>query len=530
MSGQRATNASRYAALAERAQWLLDQRAEPKSWIQTNLYIRDKQRRIIPLLLNWAQLEYYGHRTARDIILKPRQLGFTTLVCGLYFADCLWRPNTTSVLVAHDHESAELIFRIVKLFWERLPEPERARAGAPKYDRKGELFWPKIGSTYYVGTAGSTRFGHGLTISNLHCSEVSRWTHPEESLVGLLEAVPAGGRVVLESTANGMGNLFHDLWIEAKGRRNQFVCQLYVWHENPEYAIPGPPLAGLDAEERHLKERWALTDDQIRWRRQKQRDLRDRFREQYPEDDVTCFLTSGRCCFEVSALLKAQRAAAAVRAEVVGTLPGRDGQVQALGVAPARLLVWKPPVSGVQYVIGADVSEGLQGRDASCAVVLERRSGEQVAELHGWVSPDRFGHLLAALGKWYKLALLGVERNNHGHSTLNALRNTCRYPLLYHHVRYDVMTHKHTPQLGWPTDAQTKPILVDDLAAAISAGSVVMNSTALLDECFTFVTKDNGEQEAQEGKRDDRVIALGIAWQVRKRSSARPSGERPPGW
>ena len=68
-------------------------------------------------------------------------------------------------------------------------------------------------------------------------------------------------------------------------------------------------------------------------------------------------------------------------------------------------------------MVGADVGEGLAGGDASCACVIERESGVQVAELHGRVSPERFAQLLYALARWYYSAWLAVERNNHDHST-----------------------------------------------------------------------------------------------------------------
>ena len=216
-------------------------RLDPKPWIEANLWIRDKQRRVIPFLLNWAQLEYYAHRTARDIILKARQMGFTTLICGLYFADALLRPNTTSVIVAHDIDSAEKIFRIVQLFWERLPEAERWRVGKPRFSNRREFLWPKINSQFYVGTAGSLTFGRGQTINNLHCSEFAFWPKPEEALVSLREAVPAGGRIILESTANGIGNHFHQLWRQAEARECEYATHFYVWWEDQSYAIPPTP-------------------------------------------------------------------------------------------------------------------------------------------------------------------------------------------------------------------------------------------------------------------------------------------------
>ena len=166
---------------------------------------------------------------------------------------------------------------------------------------------------------------------------------------------------------------------------------------------------------------------------------------------------------------------------------------------------------------------------ASCAIVLERESGEQVAELHGRVPPERFAQLLHALAWHYRRAMLAVERNNHGHSVLNTLRNVLRYPLLYRHVRYDYRVGDQVV-LGWPTDQSTKPILVDDLAGALLGGHVILHSGALVDELMTFVSTDAGSQEAQPGKFDDRVMALGIAWQVRKRPQARASTQRPEGW
>jgi len=518
-----------YLALASRARQLLDERHDPRAWIESNLFIRDKQRQVIPFHFNWPQADYWGHRTALDVILKPRQLGFTTLVCALFFADTILRPNTTSVMVAHDLESTKRIFRIVQLFWERLSEEVKRRVGSTGRSNRREFFWPKLNSHFYVGTAGSLSFGRGMTINNVHASELAFWPRPEEALIALTEAVPKeGGRIIVESTANGVGNFFHDFWIAAGEKRTGFTQQFYVWFEDPAYRLAGDPIGKLSPEEQRLREAYTLDDDQIRWRRATRERLRGTFAQEYPEDHISCFLASGRMVFDFAAL---QRAAARIQAEPgaqqLSVLPDRKGNQ--LGVAPATLLVWRQPEEGRSYAIGADVGEGLADGDASCAIVLDRELGEQVAELHGRVPPERFAHLLSALAWYYRRAMLAVERNNHGHSVLNTLSNVLRYPLLYHHVRYDYRVGDKVT-LGWPTDQSTKPILVDDLAAAISGGHVIIRSQALIGECMTFVTTDAGSQEAQPGKYDDRVIALGIAWQVRKRPLPRASTVRPEGW
>jgi len=507
-------------------------RRDPRPWIEANLQIRTKEREIIPFRFNAPQMDYYAQRTVRDIILKPRQLGFTTQISGLFFADTLLRPNTTSVMLAHNLESTEQIFSIVQLFVERLPDREKARIGGPRYSNRREYFWPHINSRFFVGTAGAVSFGRGITINNLHCSEFAQWPKPEEALLAALEAVPGDGKVVIESTAFGVGNPFHDRWIEAIEERGRFVAQFYVWWENPEYAIPGPPIKELTDEEVQLRTRWGLSDDQIRWRREKLRDLKDKFWQEYPEDWLRCFLASGRCVFDTQKLAmiaqRISREPAAKRIPSIQTT--RSGKTQMIPMAPAHLDVWKEPVAGQDYVIGADVGEGLPDGDASCAIVLHRRSGQQVAELHGRVSPARFGHLLNGLGRWYRTAEIGVERNNHGHSTLNTLRNQLGYPQLYYHVAYDSGGGRpRMVQLGWPTTAATKPILVDDLVEAITTDALLVRSNMLVNECYTFVSNATGSAEAQERKFDDRVIAAAIAWQVRKRVRSRASTQRPPG-
>jgi hypothetical protein len=284
----------------------------------------------------------------------------------------------------------------------------------------------------------------------------------------------------------------------------------------------------LSREEIDLIRRHGLSFAQIKWRREKIRDLGQRFRQEYPENEVDCFLASARGVFDQVALHKAvARIAAQPAPASPAVIKHGAGEI---AVAPAQLRVWAAPAAKQVYVIGADIGEGLPDGDASAAAVIERSSGAQVAELHGRVPPDRFGRLLDALGRWYNGALLAVERNNHGHSTLNTLRNVCQYPNLYYHVRYDPVG-KTTPVLGWPTDQATKPILVDDLATAIADGSLVIASSALADECFSFVSSaDGGSQGAAEGAHDDRVIAIGIAWQARKRAVARFSSQRPAGW
>jgi len=508
-------------------------RQDPRLFIERLCLIRDKDRRTIPLHFNWAQDFYYQRRTRRDLILKARQMGFTTLTCALFLAECLLRGNTHAVVVAHTAESAATIFEIVRFMWRNLP-PWWDQNHPATRESSTELFWESLNSRFSVGTAGSLAFGRGQTINCLLCSEVAHWRRPQEALTALLAAVPASGCVVLESTPNGVGNYFYDLWQAACKRESAFTAHLYVWWEDLSYRLAGPPLGPLTKEERDLQERHQLTDDQLRWRREKQRELREKFPQEYPEDPHRCFLVTGSCCFPVARLMEMRAGAAQQRPRQIerpipyfGYYQGGRTEAGLVNPLPGRLTIWRERVQDHDYTMGADVASGLESGNCSAAVVLDRNTKEQVAELHGRWRPDVFAHLLSALAAIYGKPKLAVENNNHGLATLLVLRNELHYLWLYYHV--DGLRPGSRLELGWPTNSRTKPLMIDQFAAAIADAKIILRSPWLVDECLTFVNR-NGELGAEEGKFDDLVIAAAIAWSVAQQPVARALYVRPPGW
>jgi hypothetical protein len=333
----------------------------------------------------------------------------------------------------------------------------------------------------------------------------------------------------LESTPNGL-NYFHTLWSEAQSGLSGFRPFLFRWFDDPSYRTEGEPLGDLSDEEISLRRTYALDDSQLRWRRAKRQVLRDKFEQEYPADDVSCFLTSGRCCFPVPSLLQMAKRAQEVQPRQVQTLAlyrwrmGRD-YVGRLSVAPGRLTIYRAPEMGHSYVVGADAAEGLEYGDWSAAVVFDWRSGEQVAEFQSKVRPDAFARLLAALAAAYGWAYLAVENNGHGLPTLLTLRNELHYPHLYYTV-----LGKRAVKAGWSTTSASKPVMIDQMAAALGDAELLLRSPVLLDECLSFVTKDGGQQEAEQGRHDDLVIACAIAHQVRKTRRPLHAATRPPEW
>lgn len=177
------------------------------------------------------------------------------------------------------------------------------------------------------------------------------------------------------------------------------------------------------------------------------------------------------------------------------------------------LLVWALPSSEDRYVVGADVAEGLEHGDYSCAQVLNVRTGNLEACWHGHIAADEFADELSKLGRWYNQALVGVEANNHGLTTVTALRNL-QYPSIYRRRTIDRITNRQTQQLGWLTTRTSKPLMIDELAMAMKAGELGIYDKPTIAELKTYVRDEKGHMHGSP--HDDRVMALALANQMRK--------------
>jgi len=169
-----------------------------------------------------------------------------------------------------------------------------------------------------------------------------------------------------------------------------------------------------------------------------------------------------------------------------------------------------PDVQGV-YVIGADVAFGLTDGDFSCAHVLDARSGQQCAVWHGHTRPDEFGYELEKLGKFYNNALIGCESNNHGISTVDYLRHAS-YPRLYRDRKVDDITRKVEYRYGFATNQKSRPLILDELAAALKSHELTIYDKPTIRELMTFIRNDKGKLEGSP--HDDRVMSLAIAWHM----------------
>ena len=171
------------------------------------------------------------------MVLKARQMGISTWVAGRFFLKTVTQPGTLRVQMAHTQEAAEEIFRIVRRFHSELPEELREGALRTSRANARSLVFPELDSEYRVETAGDPNAGRGLTVQNLHCSEVARWPgDARATLAGLLASMPAdGGEVVLESTAKGAYGCFYEEWMRAEA--NGLVRHFFPWWWEESYRL-----------------------------------------------------------------------------------------------------------------------------------------------------------------------------------------------------------------------------------------------------------------------------------------------------
>jgi len=470
--------------------------------IRKLLKIRIKKGGVRYLRMNRAQQEYSRRCGKRNIVLKARQVGITTYIAARFFMQTITRPGTLTVQVAHSDESAQAIFNIVHRFWEKLPNA-RVRKGALVKSRSNirQIVFPRLDSEYRVETADDNA-GRGMTIHNLHCSEVSRWPRGgAETLASLRAAVVPDGEIVLESTANGAAGLFYDEW--QKAAETGYTQHFFPWWYEPSYKedVTKRAVHPLTAEEKALMARHGLTEEQIAWRRARWQVLRGQAAQEYAEDPVSCFLASGECVFDNAAI------------ETAAAQAGRPMESQDNG----RLLVWLPPNKAGKwdYILGVDAAGGGSDGDYACAQVIERTMGLQCAELHGHFPPYELARRVAALGQVYDNALVAVERNNHGYGVLAHLQEL-HYENLF----------RQGGQEGWLTSVVTRPAMIENLAAVLIAQPELFRSQRLLGELKTFVRHADGHGAGAEGAHDDCVMAMAIAMAVRREDAGRVSRKR----
>lgn len=503
-----------------------------------NLQIRTVDNRVIPFALRPIQEIYLEKKAAaiasgkppRFLLLKYRRGGFTTIEQGLSYALASRNRNINVMTLAQDGETTGRIFRIPALMHQRDPFPPAIKGIGNQY----KLEFPALNSLFYVGTAAGRGVGRGDTLSRVHWSEVAwsclgynQTTKQRDILIGLSEAA-SHGEMVLETTPNG-SEMFRELYADAKLGKNDWTPIFLPWfvdHTNRDL-ISEPEeaanlLKDLDEDETRLVAKHRLNAEQLKWRRRKKRELRRMFAQEYPEDDETCWLISGTPFFDPQMLLKLRDYCQSPEmVEERGVSIPSNGHP----IPGGYEVEWEPPKSGIVYCLGADTSEGLPNCDPSGLGVMRRDTGKQVFAVHGHINVRDQAAKIVQVAKRYNDALVGIERENHGHAVIQKVidlgieRPHHQGGNLYYHggLQYRTPDDQRVARAGWTTNVVTRPVILEglrDWMEAEGALSRVMDRQFLA-ECMTFRLQADGNFSADPGAHDDTISKWAIANQMR---------------
>lgn len=457
----------------------------------------------------------------RLILLKDRQIGVSTIVEALIYWWTATNKNQQAKIVAHDTVTSQKLYKMFIRYYQNSNPLFKPKT---KYETRTDLSFDNeegtgLKSQIDTSSAENTSSGRGDTIHWLHGSEVAVWRNGEELVSGLMQAVPLlpNTAIFLESTANGVGDFFHRTWQASKRGESAFTPLFFPWSMHAEYRMVPSPNFQLTKEEKQLKRDFQLDDEQLMWRREKMKEFvgnMAKFYQEYPLTDSEAFLASGSPRFDIKSLIKMEVACydgQAIELHEKKTAGGLLIIPKPLTNAPLK--VWEQPQENKNYIIGADVAEGVGG-DYSVATVIDREKHKTVARWRGDTQPADFGEVLEQLGRWYNHALIGVEINNHGLTTVQRLRDI-GYDHLYRKEKgIDERFEEYTSKLGWKTDIKSKPLMIDGLAEAIAKGKIIDYDRVFINECMTYVTDERGKTNAQDGCHDDTVMSTAIAFQL----------------
>lgn len=489
------------------------------------LHIRTTRASIERFNPNWAQRElirevnkqFNAGKPVRLIVLKARQLGVSTVTEALMFWWAFLYERSSGLVMAHENDASEHLLNITKLYWETFPY---AQLYNPQYVSRKELSWQETGSSLRIATAGGKGGGRSRTLNTLHASEVAFWENADGIMLGLRQTLHQvhGTMIVLESTANGIGNWFFNTWEAAAAGDSEYTPLFFPWWRHPEYtgsyiSIPTAKLQHLDEDERLLV-RLGVDDDHLTWRRWAVRNLAgnnvDKFRQEYPATPEEAFIATGTNVFPLDRLKRVFEPKAGVR----GILR-RDGQhVEFVPDSSGPLTVFKTPsrdfVHG-RYFVGGDPTHTTRG-DNACAQVINSVTYEQVAVWHGKVDPMTFAEELAKLGTFYNKAMISTEIEGPGYATVGRLVEL-DYPHIWKNRWADKTPGKIGETMGWSTTWKRKEWAIGWLIKLIVDEDITLHHSTTFDEMRTFVSLDNvgyGPADPENGH-DDCVMALAIA-------------------
>ncbi|NBT57147.1 hypothetical protein EBT16_00025 [bacterium] len=346
---------------------------------------------------------------------------------------------------------------------------------------KHEKSFNDVGSKICFYTPEAAR---GKSATYIMIDEAAFIEKMDEHWKAMYPVIATGGHIEIISTVNGLGNWYEETYHEAQAGRNFFnIIELDYW-EHPVYANP----EWAEAMRANLGEKG--------WQQEVLRD----------------FLGSGDTYISSTVISQYDRTVRNVAPSRTAFSKWTNESQQKQDFEDGALWIWKEPMVGHEYIIGADCAEGVgKDGDNSCFEIIDATSLEQVAEFYSnLVPPNVFAQIINQIGIYYNTATVAVENNAIGGAVINCLSNDMGYEAIYYEAR------KTSSRLGIKVGPSNRPILLESMQSRLMTGAVRINSQRLVNELKTFIYSPQKKRaEAIKGKHDDAIMALCLALYVR---------------
>ncbi len=439
---------------------------------ETLMVIENKQRQIIPFIYNPIQADVDATQTGMDIWVKPSSIGFSTERIATRLVDTLTAPGTNTVLVAYEDFITQRLLSKVTFFYNHLANLNIPGFPVIHHDsdfQKTFRFYLNdrmIGtSSIYIASARSKTAGRAEVIHHLLLDEHAFYV-PESNeriIAPAMARVPPGGTVDSFSTPNGEENDFHDWYVEAKKGTSIFTAHFYPWFIHPEYTIAlgdyrirdipetDKDEFSLANDEEMLVANRGLTFDQIRWRRwmnkvmdslRRKGETRTLFKQEFPEDDLSCFLATGDMYFDTNTMDK--------KAE--GCYPAPHSH--------NNLLTWFEPEKDRKYFVAIDPGQAKITQSAITVLTFTQDEHgnykpRYCARDAGLYTPEVTWNKAVAASDYYNRAEIGWEANSHGLAITELGKN--RRPI---YMRKDIISGRESIEPGWLTTSKNKDYML----------------------------------------------------------------------
>lgn len=461
---------------------------DPAYFIRKYVKIKHPVRGIIPFdpLFPYQDELLKKYRANRyNVILKARQMGISEITAAYAVWLMLFQKERNILVVATKALVAQNLLRKVKTAFGKLPRWMLLSDITVNNKLSIEL---SNGSTIKA-VASSGDAGRSEALSLLIVDEAAHIENMDDLWMSLLPTVSAGGKVIMLSSPNGVGNTFHRIYDEAEKGLNEFVPTKLMWWLHPEkiYNLRDDPnRPGKKTSDWFVKETSNMTERSIA--------------QEYETD----FLASGDTVVPIQTIQWLEK-------NTVFSPISRE-------YWDRNLFVWSQPKEFDKYFISADVARG-DGKDFSAFHIFHTENMEQCAEYKGQIKPDDFADLLCETGHRYNHALLIVENNSVGLACLEKIKQR-EYPNVFFtrknenrpgiaiDMKYGVFDLDLVP--GFSTTQKTRPLMIDKLDEMLRNRTITFHSSRIIDEMRTFIWH-NGRPEASKGNNDDLMLSAAIA-------------------